>query len=300
MYTGPANTEQPILVNRTTVLSVRDTNTATFREPLFGLDSGMATYGVQRIFNPQRWYSILLQDFYYNFDPSNIQTLNNNLLSVIEDANGKAIKLDPNHITLKRNRINMKIRSRDALDQKMKALTKIEKRYPLIERHTASADNSNTAIFSIYSERGVPDYLFIFAERQHDGIVEAVVGFPIISGVDFYGRTNNTKSLCNYLFDEHEIWHATRRNSNIGCDLEVLRNVGGVLLSKEDLGTLERDEFSSKDCFDYDIKVLYKNETSDAPVIALDVTITLVTIFEDAIFLKGPNGQMTFAEEKRY
>jgi hypothetical protein len=231
-----------------------------------------------------------------------MRTIKNNILSQmrVTSSTGPATKeYEPNEMLFRKTRTSIKIRSRDALDQKMKPLTKIEKRYPLLTPYIKSANNL-TATFSIYSERGVPSFIFIFAERQYDGVVEHHNTHPIITGVDFFGRTNNQKTLCNYLFDEHEIWHATRRNSNIGVDLNKLRTVGGVLLSREDLGTLERDDFEDRDCFDYDIKVRYKDETTLAPVIALGVEITLVTIFENGIFLTGANGQMTFAEERRY
>ena len=297
MFTGPITTQEPVMLDRTTVLCVKDTGSASFREPLFGLESGMSTYDVEYIFYPKPWHSILLQDFFYNFDNTNMEALQNRMSSTIYDGMDYIIH-DPTQLSLVHKRTSLKIRSRDSLDQKLKEITSVDQKYALLTPYTTViSQGSNSATVSIYSERGVPDYIFIFAERKKTYID---VGNPIISGVEFYGRTNKNKSLCNYLFDEHELWHATRRNSHAATSISDLRKVGGVLFSRTDLGTLERDEYEEQDCFDYDVRVQYIDETDSTQLLTEDVTVTVVTIYHNEISLKGPNGKMTFAEEKRY
>jgi hypothetical protein len=173
----------------------------------------------------------------------------------------------------------------------------MNQKYSLITPYTRVANGVTNVTFSIYSERGVPDFLFIFAERK---VTDFDIGNPVISSVEFFGRTNKNKSLCDYLVSEHELWQATRRNSSMASDMSVLQLVGGVLLSRPDLGTLERDEYENLDCFDYDVKVQFINETSEPTLLAHEVTVTLVTIYHDALDLVGPNGKMTFTEERDY
>ena len=91
---------------------------------------------------------------------------------------------------------------------------------------------------------------------------------------------NNDRSLCNYL-TERELWQATRRNSHVLSSMDELQKIGGVLISKNDLGTLERDEYSQIDCFDYDITVNFnRGENTQS------VKITLCAIFENKLIMQ--------------
>ena len=86
------------------------------------------------------------------------------------------------------------MRSRDGLDQRVKLLEHINDSYPLFKKHTiqveGEADPEGT--ISIYYERGVPDFIFIYAERNLTNATFVPEGNPIIAGISFYGRVNFT------------------------------------------------------------------------------------------------------------
>ena len=132
-------------------------------------------------------------------------------------------------------------------------------------------------------------------------------GRPVVSGLNFFARTNKSRSLCNYMVSKHELWQATRRNSHPETDM--LRNhntVGGVLLGKADLGTLEFDEYTEKDCFDYDIVVTLENENTTAGDVVervdKSITVTICAIYENGVVLKGGGTNLSFVEikERKY
>jgi hypothetical protein len=140
----------------------------------------------------------------------------------------------------------------------------------------------------------------VFAETQFkDGYVERTSENPRIKGVNFFARVDNTKSLCSYLLDEEQLWNATRRNSHPKASMSKLRAIGGVLLNRADLGTLERDDFQPNDCFDFDIEILF-DRTHLLNQATLPVKIHLAVIFEDKLIFQGGVDQMSFFEEKRY
>ena len=126
---------------------------------------------------------------------------------------------------------------------------------------------------------------------------------PKIIGIEFYGRTNKNKALCSYLNDKHEIWQATLRNAHPMADDGPLIETGGVLISKEDVGTLERHDYSTLDNFDYDIKVFIENEDggSYAEETARNndsITVRVCCIYQDQLLLKGSSGNLSFVEAK--
>ena len=122
-------------------------------------------------------------------------------------------------------------------------------------------------------------------------------------GIDFYGRSNKNKSLCSYLNDKHEIWQATLRNAHPLADDDPLTQTGGVLISKEDVGTLERDEFSTHDNFDYDLKIFLENEhggtgAEKAARNANSITLHVCCIYLNQLILKGSSTQLSFVEAR--
>ena len=166
-----------------------------------------------------------------------------------------------------------------------------------------------SARISIYTERGVPDYLFIYAERDFTPEVEYIPdGHPMIVGLEIYGRTNTSKALSSYLNDKHEIWQATLRNAHVLQDDDVLTEIGGVLISKEDLGSLERDQYSKLDCFDYDLKIVLENEAKgysetgaqETVRNASPITLHVCCIYQDQLILKGSSTNLSFVEGKTY
>jgi hypothetical protein len=278
-----------------TVGSRRSVVDFEIREPLFGLDSGMATYGVQNIFYPQLFYPIVIQDIDINLGPFDTNKLGiANVKNVYGDTEesfdtsmtGTMVRELNNTITL---------RSRDGLDQREKHVVRVDRRYPLIYPYFQTVESASEARFTLFYERGVPDYLFIFCETQHTEVVRnSVDSEPKITQLNFYGRMNNDRSLCNYL-TERELWQATRRNSHVLSSMDELQKIGGVLISKNDLGTLERDEYSQIDCFDYDITVNFnRGENTQS------VKITLCAIFENKLIMQGGYDNLNFVEEKTY
>ena len=125
----------------------------------------------------------------------------------------------------------------------------------------------------------------------------------MIVGIEFYGRTNKYKCLCSYLNDKHEVWQATLRNAHPLADDDPLTETGGVLISKEDIGTLERHDFSTLDNFDYDVKVFLENEDggTEAQEIARNadsITLHVCCIYLDQLLLKGSSTNLTFVEAR--
>jgi hypothetical protein len=310
MLTGTIHTILPnfvdphdhvLLPNLHPVLSTKSAtpHNLVLREPLFGLDSGMSTYGVNNIFYPSNWYDILIQDIDYNFnvtDTNAIKLDSSTVVTLVDDQkNSENITMDIN--VEQPTKTSFTVRSRDGIDQRLKQLTRIDTRYPLFYKYskTSTADQVQ---FSLYYERGVPDYFFIFAETQFEGNVdvERTSENPRIVGINFFGRVDNNKSLCSYLLDEDELWNATRRNSHPKALMSKLRAIGGVLINRSDLGTLERHNFKKNDCFDYDILVQYDRLLHPN----IPVKVHIAVIFEDKLIFQGGVDQMNFFEEKRY
>ena len=71
------------------------------------------------------------------------------------------------------------------------------------------------------------------------------------------------------------------------------------MINHLDFGTLEREEYSPKDCFDMDIEVGFDVSKLSTTIQAMPVKVTLVAIFEDKLVFQGQNGSMTFFEEPR-
>ena len=158
---------------------------------------------------------------------------------------------------------------------------------------------------SIYSERSVPDYLFVFAERLISANAEFIPsGNPIITGIRFRGRANR-RYLSTYLNSKHEVWQATLRNSHYQSKAEDLYKIGGVLISKDDLGTLERDQFNPSDPFDYDVFFTIENEEGGSVEEKADrdrddIRVTVCCIYEDSVILKGGASELAFSETVRF
>ena len=123
----------------------------------------------------------------------------------------------------------------------------------------------------------------------------------MVVGLEIYGRSNKNKKLSSYLNSKHEIWQATLRNAHPMADDVPLKEIGGVLISKEDLGSLERDQFSPADSFDYDLQLFLENEdggTAAQTDARLDYPITLnvCCIYTDKLLLKGSGTNLSFVE----
>ena len=287
------------------------------KEPLFGLDSGMSTFRVDHIFKPKRWNNILLQDFDYHFErakTSNAHLLRNSQIEytletrrpVWEYANGVYaeqkedvdIILPVNLKFQETTKTTVTVRSRDGLDQRVKLLEHITQTYPLFKKYMVIVPGvaAPEARVPIYTERGLPAYFFIYADRNFPDDVEWIPeDNPMIIGLEVYGRTNKTKKLCGYLNDKHEIWQATLRNAHPMADDDPLTEIGGVLISKEDLGSLDREQYSPSDNFDYDLKVFMENE-SDLPALHYDITLHVCCIYLDKLLLKGSGTNLSFVE----
>ena len=113
--------------------------------------------------------------------------------------------------------------------------------------------------------------------------------------------TNRNQVLSSYLNDKHEIWQATLRNAHAMSSAFALTEIGAVLISKSDLGTLGRHEFSPSDPFDYDIEVFLENEEggTDPQKAARDlnpITLHICCIYLDQLLLKGSSTTLTFVE----
>ena len=315
MFTGTIYVDKPALANYRNVASGRSKpSNITFREPFFGLDSGMSTYKVDTIFKPKKWHNILLQDFDYFFESAsqtNAVVKQGPTLKYKVVANQEEVvktqeftgSLTLTHLP----ETKLTVRSRDGLDQRVKLLEHMNEAYPLFKKYTtqiAGAESPKGRV-SIYSERGVPDYLFIFADRNLSSDATFIPsGNPIVTGLTVYGRTNKNKALSSYLSNKHEIWQATLRNSHYQSSAEELYQVGGCLISRADLGTLERHNYRLTDPFDYDLLVTLENEEGGTDEQKEDrdadsITLHVCCIYEDSVILKGTAQNLSFSEEKR-
>jgi hypothetical protein len=267
------------------------------KEPLFGLDSGMSTYNAQNIFYPRFWRDILVQDVDYQFGKTDTNALFNSRSEYVR-LNGTAINSglewkDPTNTKLT-------VRSRDGLDQRNKQLARVDQRYPLMYPYRKIIEYPSIAEFSLYFERGVPDYFFVFAETQFTTKgIHIPTQNPVVSSINFFARVDKHKSLCSYLLDQDELWNATRRNSHPMVDLDELREIGGVLINRADIGTLERDEFTRQDCLDMTIEVGLDISALSTTIRTMPIKVTLVAIWEDKLMFQGQNGTMSFFEEPR-
>jgi hypothetical protein len=263
----------------------------------------MSTYSVSNIFYPQDWYDILIQDTDIRFNITDANSImRDRAVDVTLAKPGLTEKVDISFNCQEPSRTELTIRSRDGMDQRLKQLTRMDAHYPLLYKYNKTDNEvANQVRFSLYYERGVPDYFFIFAETLFEGVTdfEMTAENPRINSINFFGRVNKTKSLCSYLLDEDELWNATRRNSHPKASITELREIGGVLLNHADLGTLERNDFKKNDCFDYDVLVTYdrshlKNQATQS------VKVHLVAVFEDKLVFQGGVDEMSFFEEARY
>ena len=275
----------------------------------------MSTYGVNKIFKPKPWHSILLQDMDYFFPhPSRLDAVykrgNTGQYNIVATREDEKVKesFPGTAVFTHSDSTKLTVRSRDGLDQRVKLLEHVHDSYPLFEKYkiqvAAAAAPSGTV--SIYSERGVPDFLFIYAERNlRDDSTFIPSGNPIITGLSFYGRANARKTLgFPYLISKHELWQATLMNSHYQIKAEDLYEIGGWLVSREDLGTMERQDFRLSEPFDYDMKVTLENETGGSDTEQTqrntdDITLHVCCIYEDSVILKGTAQNLAFIEEKR-
>ena len=178
---------------------------------------------MDHIFKPKRWNNILLQDFDYHFErakTSNAHLLRNSQIEYTLEterpvgryANGVYaeqkedvdIILPVNLKIQETTKTTVTVRSRDGLDQRVKLLEHITQTYPLFKKYMVIVPGvaAPEARVPIYTERGVPDYFFIYADRNFPDDVEWIPeDNPMIIGLEVYGRTNKTKKLCGYLND---------------------------------------------------------------------------------------------------
>ena len=315
MFSGDVYIEIPRLDDYRSVLVGQNKASFAIKEPLFSLESGMSTYGVNRIFNNRPWYSLLLQDIDLHFQATKVSKKifsNGTTGLTIKDGgvDRNMTGVTMNILDIGTQPTTVTVRTRDGRDQRTKMLLQASYPYPFMRQYRGitksglGVEDVPEVTISIYSERGIPDWFFIYAERDlPDDIDYIPLGHPIVAGVDFFARTNKNRSLCSYMINKHELWQTTRRNSHPEADLsELLGEVGGVLIGSADLGTLEFDEFGSKDCFDYDVKITLDNEMDtngdiDARA-ANPINVTVVAIYENGVYLKGGGTSLSFVEIK--
>ena len=311
MFRGDVFIETPRLTDYRTVLAAQNKAVITLKEPLFGLESGMSTYGVNRIFNNTPWYTLLLQDIDLYFQPTNVRkTIFADGDTTLQINNRDLVGVSMEVMDVASQKTTVTVRTRDGRDQRTKMLLEASNPYPFMLQYKGvtpqglGQHDTPTVTISIYSERGIPDWFFIYAERNLPQDTDHIPdGNPIVAGLNFFARTNKNRSLCDYMLSKHELWQTTRRNSHPEADLKtLLTEVGGVLVGKADLGTLEFDELGRKDCFDYDIAITLENEVDEYGIIddrvANPITVTVVAIYENGVVLKGGGTRLSFVEIK--
>ena len=314
MFTGDIFIELPRFDDYRSVLAGQNKATITLKEPLFSLESGMSTYGVKRIFNNAPWYSLLLQDIDLYFQPTDVRKTifgqGTTTMEIVDNGYSRDLPGVSMDVVQGAQKTTVTVRTRDGRDQRTKMLLSASNPYPFMRQYKGvtrlglDAADTPTVTISIYSERGIPDWFFIYAERDFPQDIDYIpLGHPIIAGLNFFARANKNRSLCDYMLSKHELWQTTRRNSHPEADLRsLLTEVGGVLIGKADLGTLELDELGRSDCFDYDIAISLENEvdpSGDIPLrVSYPITVTICAIYENGVVLKGGGTRLSFVEIK--
>ena len=238
------NTEQ--LFDNDTFPVVRSKFAVEMQEPLFNF-LGMSPFHPSSIFPSQDFYPAFIQDFtinptqkeYVQFDDFSTDTEFKDISIVMRPQSGG---------------LELQTRSLARFDQREKNLQRADIRYPFIYRMEKVFTNyefGNKIVgmeLEFETSYGLPDYVFIRVEREALGNYLFFKYPPVIKTISFELYQQDVKSVSD--LTEVQLAHATRRNSNFRSDtLENRKNVGGVLLGREDFANFNEWESTPNDNF---------------------------------------------------
>jgi hypothetical protein len=314
MCKGTVETEQPFFesgMQPNTFRSILPSVDA--REPFFGFMSGMSTHGVDKIFKPKQVYPLLLQDYSYTIvdKQSSPQFFTGGQSMVLDNA---GVVIPTAYVRIHDiSDTTLFVRGRRNADQVNKRLDSIDLYYPLIFEYTSittpDAPNANnlTCTVPIVTEYGIPEFLFVYAERQlPDSIPYRPDTYPTIVGLDVrFAYTNN--KLGKYLGNELELWKAVRKNHHkLKFTKELKDKEGAVLLNATDIGFWGMNRMDKSDIFELNVNVIVKpnpkaqNEADATRDIRYGspMKVTVALIYEDRMFISGTADRISFQKIK--
>ena len=138
------------------------------------------------------------------------------------------------------------VRSADLFDQKEKPLQKANIPYPLFVRFDGPAGIATKCV----TNHGLPDAIFIRVERVYEESFSHVSFEPYIRTLKMNVLYQDVKTVSDY--DENQIFHLTRRNSNFRTNAtQNYQTKGAVLLTRSDLGNFSTwENKASQDNFE--------------------------------------------------
>jgi hypothetical protein len=172
-------------------------------------------------------------------------------------------------------------------------------------------DDNITCSIPVVTEYGVPQYLFIYAERQLPDSIKyrESKNYPAIVGLDIrFTYTNNP--IGRYLSNELELWKAVRRNHHKLQYTDNLKKFeGAVLLSARDIGFWGMNQMNKGDIFELNVNVIVKpreqgTEGTGEPDATRDIRyrspmkVTVALIYEDRMFISGTADRIAFQKIK--
>ena len=311
LMSGKVETDVPIFESTMYPTAFRNQAQITQTEPFFGFYSGMSTYEIDRIWKPRPSYPLLLQDYNYQFreKASNPRFFGSGTNLLRDSANAV---IDHSYIKIhSTGDTDISFRSRRIGDQTIKNLQTADYYHPLIEEFETIQANPKAGTgdrsddiqcpVSIRTLYGIPDYIFIYAERiVPDGIAYRLEAYPLVKGVDFRFKYSG-KQLAPYLQTEFELWKATRKNATRLTSTEELHNEkGAVFLSKRDIGFWGVDELTREEVLELEVNVTIGQRESPGDEVAPEprfdspVKVKVAFIYEDRVFIAGTADQMKF------
>ena len=227
---------------------VRSSFHVELEEPLFSF-AGMTPFRPSSILPMIEYLPPFIQDYNLTiFQKTNQKMLNEWDREIITQAGGDDLFLVCEPV----GNYEITVRSQDNFDQKDKSLQKANIEYPFFESFV-----ENGASIKCITNNGLPDYIFIRLEREYSDSLIHVEFEPVITTLKMKIYNQDVKTVSSY--DQNQIYHLTRRNSNYRTN--TVRNAtlyGAVLLNRNDLGNFSTwDNKSRIDNFEVDFTAEY-------------------------------------------
>ena len=227
---------------------VRSTFKVELEEPLLAF-GGMTQFRPSSILPSVDYLPAFIQDYDLSlFSSKSNQRMLSHTENIVTQAGGELLFLVSEPI----GNYEVTVRSQDNFDQRDKSIQKAEVPYPFFEKF--EADGASIKVISNY---GLPDFVFIRLEREYKDRYAHVDFEPVITTLKMKIYNQDVKTVSSY--DQNQIYHLTRRNSNFRTNTVTnVRRYGAVLLSRNDLGNFSTWENKERiDNFEVDFEAEY-------------------------------------------